>query len=434
MGDPLFRPVTIPLRVGDEEVLITIHEYYDGENSTPTILRVTGPNGLVTSTYEEMLASLGISNPNKRAADAEPTASKDIPSQSGEASPLPAVENVTEPAGTAAGGDQVPGWDSRAGGTRRRRHVRVGDRDIVIWECEQTANDRYNLPARRWFEAPNGLRTLGYYEMLDKLGGRPKPVLPEDEHRPFSPQKEVESASTAGGDAETGISGIVENAFEVFHTNPVGERNPGGSEGTSTNTVAGTSETPASKKQPRKEREPARFLGAYPWTLDERKPEEISDAELDMQLIWHAEQIRESNPDLYEAALDSVKREEYLARQEEELRLLEEDQIAEDSAPRCQFLKSDGEICGSFAVKGSRFCYFHSRTAEGRKKKPRRRPLSIPVLEDDLAVQMAVTHICRGVAEGSLEPKRASILLYGLQVATVALRRKAGKTAAEKRA
>jgi hypothetical protein len=143
-----------------------------------------------------------------------------------------------------------------------------------------------------------------------------------------------------------------------------------------------------------------------------------------MQLIWLAESYRESDPDLYEAALDSEKREAYMQKhrqEEEEVRVLKEEL---KNAPRCEFVKLNGERCGSFAEGRGRLCYFHSRTAEGRTRKKRKGPLTIPVLEDDLAVQMAVTHICRGVAEESLEPKRASILLYGLQVATVALRRK----------
>jgi len=101
---------------------------------------------------------------------------------------------------------------------------------------------------------------------------------------------------------------------------------------------------------------------------------------------------------------------------------LVDDAKASDT-PRCQFIKSDGETCGSYAVKNKRFCYFHGQTAEGRKKN-RKKASYIPVLEDDLAVQMAVTNICRGLAEESLEPKRAATLLYRLQVATVALRQK----------
>jgi hypothetical protein len=47
----------------------------------------------------------------------------------------------------------------------------------------------------------------------------------------------------------------------------------------------------------------------------------------------------------------------------------------------------------------------------------------MPVLEDDLAIQMAVTNICRQLANETIEPKRATSLLYGIQVASAAVRR-----------
>jgi len=53
--------------------------------------------------------------------------------------------------------------------------------------------------------------------------------------------------------------------------------------------------------------------------------------------------------------------------------------------------------------------------------------LELPVLEDDLAIQITVTNVCRQPASGPLDTKRASLLLYGLQVASVAVRRMAQK-------
>jgi hypothetical protein len=101
-------------------------------------------------------------------------------------------------------------------------------------------------------------------------------------------------------------------------------------------------------------------------------------------------------------------------------------------SPRCQFIKADGEPCGSPAMKRKRLCYFHSKTTIERSRRKQASAQSgrcssgrveLPVLEDDLAIQMAVTNICRQLADESIEPKRASTLLYGLQVASVAVRR-----------
>jgi len=99
--------------------------------------------------------------------------------------------------------------------------------------------------------------------------------------------------------------------------------------------------------------------------------------------------------------------------------------VAARKAPRCQFMKDDGLACGSPALKNQRFCYFHSRTAHGRKRasgSAKAVSLQLPVLDDERAIQAAVTGICRGVAEKTLDSRRAKTLLYGLQVASSALR------------
>jgi|1185.fasta_scaffold534716_1 hypothetical protein len=93
---------------------------------------------------------------------------------------------------------------------------------------------------------------------------------------------------------------------------------------------------------------------------------------------------------------------------------------AADSAPRCGFIKPDGEPCGSPAVKKAHFCHFHRTITPNRKKK--KKAFELPVLEDNLAIQIAVTNVCRSVLEETLEPKRAATLLYGLQVASTVLK------------
>jgi hypothetical protein len=174
----------------------------------------------------------------------------------------------------------------------------------------------------------------------------------------------------------------------------------------------------------------------------------------EMTIAWMAEQTKLLSPELYAAALDPNKYKEYMDRNdcwseglpEFEVPAEEGDSVASD-APRCQFIKADGTQCGSPALQRKRFCHFHSKTADGRKRgksrgSDRRQPgsvstgedksvsreipvIEVPVLEDDLAIQMAVTNICRQLANANLEPKRASTLLYGLQVASIAVRRTA---------
>ena len=154
-----------------------------------------------------------------------------------------------------------------------------------------------------------------------------------------------------------------------------------------------------------------------PWVERWEEPDEdMSDVELSVQTMWHAEQIKAVHPEWWEAVWDEKK---YNALLEKEGLEVPEP----DLTPRCTYTKSDGESCSAYAVRNTDLCYFHSQTSDGRRKK-KKKVLNLPVLEDDRAIQMAVTNICRAVADDSLEPKRAATLLYGLQVATAALRRK----------
>ena len=101
-------------------------------------------------------------------------------------------------------------------------------------------------------------------------------------------------------------------------------------------------------------------------------------------------------------------------------------QLAVLNAPRCQFTKDDGTGCGSPALKNRAFCYFHSRTPDGRKRKTSetaKPSCRVPHLIDEDAIRAAAMNVCCGLADKTLDSKRAGTLLYGLQIASAALRR-----------
>jgi hypothetical protein len=87
-------------------------------------------------------------------------------------------------------------------------------------------------------------------------------------------------------------------------------------------------------------------------------------------------------------------------------------------APTCEHIKATNQRCGSPALKGKRFCYYHDEACDGRKLKKR---LRMPVLEDHRSIQMALTKVCQRVADNVIDAKRASTLFYGLQVASSAV-------------
>jgi len=94
--------------------------------------------------------------------------------------------------------------------------------------------------------------------------------------------------------------------------------------------------------------------------------------------------------------------------------------------PRCTHIKTNGTQCGSPALRGRRFCFFH-KNWQGQRialNAPPASPLSftMPVLEDADSVQVALMQVVRLLLAGQLDPKIAGLLLYALQTASLNLR------------
>ena len=82
-------------------------------------------------------------------------------------------------------------------------------------------------------------------------------------------------------------------------------------------------------------------------------------------------------------------------------------------------------LCGSPALRGLPFCYFHERW---RRIRPHRRPgdaprLQLPLLEDANAIQMALQQVMQAILDNQIDNKRAGLLLYALQTASANLKR-----------
>ena len=86
------------------------------------------------------------------------------------------------------------------------------------------------------------------------------------------------------------------------------------------------------------------------------------------------------------------------------------------SAPRCQHIKTNGLRCQSPAMKQRRLCYYHE---QHRLTHPGN--LQLPLLEDANAIQMAIQQVVQAIALGTLDNKRAGLILYGLQTAAINL-------------
>jgi hypothetical protein len=99
------------------------------------------------------------------------------------------------------------------------------------------------------------------------------------------------------------------------------------------------------------------------------------------------------------------------------------------SARTCDHLKEDGVFCGSPALKGRKYCYFHLNLRGRRLKAARARrrgdnpALNVPFPEDMHAVQIALGEILWALAEDRVDTKRAGLMLYTLQQAATNLTR-----------
>jgi hypothetical protein len=86
---------------------------------------------------------------------------------------------------------------------------------------------------------------------------------------------------------------------------------------------------------------------------------------------------------------------------------------------QCRHIFTAGHRCGSPALRNQDFCYYHHTT---RKPAPKNRPLApfefeLPIPEDRAAIQQAIGQILQRIASNQIDPRRAGLLLYGLQIA-----------------
>jgi hypothetical protein len=94
----------------------------------------------------------------------------------------------------------------------------------------------------------------------------------------------------------------------------------------------------------------------------------------------------------------------------------------------CRHIFISGKKCGSPALKDQNFCYYHS-TARKREKQtadnqpydrvnPKNTALALPSIDEGDAIQLAISEVVLALAANTIDPRRARILLYGLQIAS----------------
>jgi hypothetical protein len=86
---------------------------------------------------------------------------------------------------------------------------------------------------------------------------------------------------------------------------------------------------------------------------------------------------------------------------------------------KCRHIKTDGNVCGSIALSGRPYCYYHTRlhTFAKAQSAQAEEPLDLPVLEDERAIQLALTQIMTAIATRRIDTRQAALFFRGLQIA-----------------
>lgn len=82
----------------------------------------------------------------------------------------------------------------------------------------------------------------------------------------------------------------------------------------------------------------------------------------------------------------------------------------------CTHIKVNGVRCGSPALRSERFCYFHQRMIRSVKY-PDSRVHHVALLENEEAIQASIMELVNALLRGSIEVKRAEIILRALNTA-----------------
>jgi hypothetical protein len=83
----------------------------------------------------------------------------------------------------------------------------------------------------------------------------------------------------------------------------------------------------------------------------------------------------------------------------------------------CTHIKVTGQRCGSPALRGEFFCYFHTRVIKGVQQRVDMQLHSMALLEDCESIQLSIMHVVDGLLKGTLDATRARLIIQALRIA-----------------
>ena len=94
----------------------------------------------------------------------------------------------------------------------------------------------------------------------------------------------------------------------------------------------------------------------------------------------------------------------------------------------CEHVKTNGHFCGSPAMRGRNYCFYHLNLAGQRLRaqqfaaRGQGQFPELPLLEDAASIQLALMQVNEWLLRGAIDHKTAGLLLYSLQTASCNLR------------
>ena len=89
---------------------------------------------------------------------------------------------------------------------------------------------------------------------------------------------------------------------------------------------------------------------------------------------------------------------------------------------QCRHIFTEGHRCGSPCLRHQEFCYYHHTTRrpveDPGERRARQAHFDLPLPDDRAAIQLSIGEVLRRIAANEIDPKRAGLLLYGLQIAS----------------
>src|SRR5271155_2205128 len=83
----------------------------------------------------------------------------------------------------------------------------------------------------------------------------------------------------------------------------------------------------------------------------------------------------------------------------------------------CTHIKVNGVRCGSPALRGEVFCYFHQRMIRGVRTPPQSRLHPIALIENEEGIQASLMEIINALVRNTIDLRRAQLVLRALHIA-----------------